>query len=103
MDIHPYVISARSELDLKIIFSWKMIKSIHSKICFNIYYLQKLYLNENLNLYYQILCEISKSMEETNQCLLTFFRYARLLLEYVGQTYVKDKLGSQIYLLSLQI
>ena len=41
-------------LDQKVIFSWKMTKSFPSQICFNIYHLQKLYLNEKLNLYYHI-------------------------------------------------
>ena len=38
----------------KVIFSWKIRKSFHSKSCFNIDYLQKFYLNEKLNLYYHI-------------------------------------------------
>ena len=38
----------------KVIFSWKMTKSFHSQISFNIYYLQKFYLNDKLNLYYHI-------------------------------------------------
>ena len=32
-------------------FSWKM-TNFQSQICFNIYYLQKFYLNEELSLYY---------------------------------------------------
>ena len=52
MDIHPYVIKSRSELGSKVIFSWEITKSFHSKICSNICYQQKFYLNETLNLYY---------------------------------------------------
>ena len=32
-------------------------KSFHSQICFNIYYLQKFYLNEKLNFKAKIVCE----------------------------------------------
>ena len=38
----------------KVIFSWKMTKLFHSQVSFNIYYLQKFYLNKKENLYYHI-------------------------------------------------
>ena len=49
-------------------FSWNMTKSFLSQICFNIYYLQKFYLNEKLDFYYHIYWELSKLMQgQTNK------------------------------------
>ena len=65
MNIHPCVIQCRSELDSKVVSSWKMAESFHSQICFNIYNLQKFDLNDKLNLYYHFQWEIfsEKSMQ----------------------------------------
>ena len=58
----------------KAIFSWKMTKSFHSKICVNIYYQQKFYLNEKLNLYITIFSEKlpNQCKEQTNTKLSAF-------------------------------
>ena len=50
-----------------------MTKSIPSDICFNNYYLQKFYLNENLNLYYHAFSEKfpNQCKEQSAKCPLT--------------------------------
>ena len=55
-----------------------MTKPFQSQILYKIYYLQKFYLNEKLNLYYHFLVknfQINARNKLTAKCILTFSHY----------------------------
>ena len=65
----------------KVIFSWKMTKSFHSQICFNIYISAEIYLNKKLNLLSYLVRNFQINARNKVSAFSTFSHYIMPHLE----------------------